>query len=59
MKKLILKKEYEGLKITRNCIGLGQVIFDAYTVKEEHYENYQRLGFNLFDEVKPVRKTKK
>ena len=51
MKKLKLKPQYEGLKITRNDIRIGKITFDANSVREEHYQNYKDLGFDIFDEV--------
>ena len=46
-----LKPEYEGLRITRNNIKLGQITFTP-DVKPEHYKNYVALGFEeLFIEV--------
>ena len=51
MIKLKLKPQYEGLRITRNDIRIGKITFDANTVKEEHYQNYKNMGFDIFDEV--------
>jgi hypothetical protein len=52
MMKYKLKDEYKGVKVTRNHMGIGKVTFDANIVKEEHYENYVKLGFGeLFEEI--------
>jgi len=45
MKKLKIKKQYEGLRVTRNDIRVGKITFDGNSVKEEHYQNYYDLGF--------------
>ena len=42
-----IKPEYDGLTITRLVAGLGQVTFSP-TVKEEFYDNYLKLGFDIF-----------
>ena len=62
--KLKLKKEYEGMRITKNNLEHGKITFDAYRVEPEHYENYFLRGFNeLFEEIieeqTPKRKAKK
>ncbi len=54
MIKLRLKPQYEGLRITRSDIRVGKITFDANTVKEEHYQNYKDLGFDIFEEVEEV-----
>jgi Mg2+ and Co2+ transporter CorA len=47
-----LKEEYKGVIVTRNHMSIGKVTFDANIVKEEHYENYVKLGFDeLFEEI--------
>jgi hypothetical protein len=38
---------YDGLTITRPVVGLGQVTFSPL-VKEEFYDNYLKLGFDIF-----------
>lgn len=42
-----LKPEYDGVTITKNIVGLGEVTFSP-TVKEENYDNYLNLGFDIF-----------
>lgn len=52
MERLKLKKEYEGLIITKNVLGLGQVTFDPSKVDPINYENYSKMGFEeLFEKV--------
>jgi hypothetical protein len=47
-----LKKEFEGMRITKKNMQHGKVTFDAYRVLPEHYENYVKKGFEeLFEEV--------
>jgi hypothetical protein len=53
---LTIKKECEGLIIKRNCMAYGQVTFDYYKVLPEHYINYHKLGFPIFEETKPKKK---
>lgn len=48
---LRVKKEYEGVIVTRNVMGLGQVTFDPSKVDERKFENYVRMGFTeMFEE---------
>lgn len=47
-----LKQEFQGVRVTRNHMGIGKVTFDANSVNPEHYENYVKLGFEeLFEEI--------
>lgn len=49
---LKLKKEYEGLRITKNNFIFGKITFDSYTVQPEHYINYYNRGFeDMFDVI--------
>ena len=41
--KLKLKKEYEGLVMTKKCHNLGDVTFNAISTPENLYNNYFRL----------------
>jgi hypothetical protein len=43
-----LKSEFDGVTITRPVAGLGQVTFSP-SVKEEFYDNYLKLGFDIFE----------
>jgi hypothetical protein len=47
-----LKKEFEGMRITKNNLQHGKITFDAYRVLPEHYENYVKKGFEeMFEEI--------
>lgn len=46
-----LKPEYEGITISRNVMGLGNVIFDANNVEPEKYHNYVKMGFEFLFEL--------
>lgn len=50
MKKL--KREFEGVTITRKLLHLGIVTFDPAKVNENDYINYANIGFeDLFEDV--------
>lgn len=52
MKILKLKPEFEGLIITRNVFGFGNVTFDPSKATPNQYHNFKKYGFdNIFDEV--------
>lgn len=53
---LKIKKECEGLVIKRNVMQYGTITFDFYKVLPEHYINFQNVGFDIFEEIKPKKK---
>jgi predicted neutral ceramidase superfamily lipid hydrolase len=49
---LKLKKEYEGLIVSRVNPMIGNVTFDTNKVDPSKYENYAKIGFeHMFEEV--------
>lgn len=49
---LKLKKEYEGLIVSRVNPMLGNVTFDTNKVDPSKYENYAKIGFeHMFEEI--------
>ena len=51
MKNYKLKEEYEGVIVSRNVPGLGNVIFDPTKVEPRKFENYVKLGFEYLFEL--------
>jgi hypothetical protein len=51
MKDLRLKKEFEGMIITRNHMLVGNVTFDSTRVDKSQYKNFQNIFSDLFEEV--------
>ena len=52
MKILKLKPEFEGLIITKNVFGFGNVTFDPNKATPSQYQNFKKYGFdNIFYEV--------
>lgn len=55
-KEVILKvrSEFEGMIISKPIFNLGTVTFNK-EVDPKYFANYQKLGFDLFEIVKPVK----
>lgn len=51
MAKYKLKPEYDGVIVSKQVPGLGQVIFDPTKVEPHKFENYVRLGFEYLFEM--------
>jgi len=49
---LQIKKQYQGLIITRNTLAAGSITLDTNIIKEAHYKNFSDLGFDdVFEEL--------
>ena len=51
MAKYKLKEEFEGVIVSRQVPGLGNVIFDPTKVEPHKFQNYVRLGFEYMFEL--------
>lgn len=51
MAKYKLKEEFEGVIVSRQVPGLGNVVFDPTKVEPHKFENYVRLGFEYMFEL--------
>lgn len=51
MAKYKLKDEFEGVIVSRQVPGLGNVVFDPTKVEPHKFENYVRLGFEYMFEL--------
>ena len=54
MKQFKLKEEYnlEGLKVTKQVLGIGNITFELSKVNSEDYYKWINLGFEeLFEEI--------
>jgi hypothetical protein len=50
---LRVKKQYEGIILTRMILGVGEITFDPNNTLHEHYINFYNLGFDfIFEEIK-------
>jgi hypothetical protein len=49
MQRIRLKKEYEGLIVSRVKAGVGTITFDSTRVPEEKYINFVDLFPDLFE----------
>lgn len=56
---LRVKKQYEGIILTRMILGVGEITFDPYNTPKENYINFYNLGFDfIFEEIKEETKSK-
>jgi hypothetical protein len=47
-----VKKQYEGIILTRMILGVGEITFDPNNTSKEHYINFYNLGFDfIFEEI--------
>jgi hypothetical protein len=52
MRILTLKKQYEGLIVTKTVFGVGTITFDPNKATPKQYENFSKCGFNdLFETI--------
>jgi hypothetical protein len=50
---LKVKKQYEGIILTRMVLGVGEITFDPNQTSQEHYINFFNYGFDfIFEEIK-------
>jgi hypothetical protein len=57
---LKVKKQYEGIILTRMVLGVGEITFDPNQTSPEHYINFFNYGFDfIFEEIVEEKKPRK
>ena len=59
MNTLKIKEQYKGLVIIKTLPKIGRITINTDKLDPANYEKYKDMGFDIFDEVKKPRKSRK